>query len=118
MTHRDVIQDGFELEEKCLENKSHKKCGSMFIDLPSPWQAIKHAKKVLASGAYFVSFSPCIEQINQTMKVMKENNFIELRMFECLYRTFSYARTSQVKIPIFNKNAFEKIYGCVKIIFK
>ena len=103
VTHRDVIQDGFELEEKNLENISHKKCGSMFIDLPSPWLVIKNAKKVLRSGAYFVSFSPCIEQINQTMKAMKEKNFIELRMFECLYRTYSYARTSQVKIPIFNK---------------
>jgi len=103
VTHRDVIQDGFELDEKELENKSHKKCGSMFIDLPSPWLVIKHAKKVLFSGAYFVSFSPCIEQINQTMKAMKENNFIELRMFECLYRTFSYARTTQVKVPIINK---------------
>ena len=75
----------------------------MFIDLPSPWLAIKHAKKVLKSGAYFVSFSPCIEQINQTMKAMKENNFIELRMFECLYRTFCYARTAQVKVPIIGK---------------
>ena len=103
VTHRDVIQDGFQLEDKELENISHKKCGSMFIDLPSPWMVIKHAKKVLASGAYFVSFSPCIEQINQTMKEMKDNNFIELRMFECLYRTFSYARTTQIKMPIFNK---------------
>ena len=103
VTHRDVIQDGFELEEKDLENISHKKCGSMFIDLPSPWLVIKHAKKVLNNGAYFVSFSPCIEQINQTMKEMKENNFIELRMFECLYRTFSYARTTQVKIPVLNQ---------------
>ena len=75
----------------------------MFIDLPSPWLAIKHAKKVLNSGAYFVSFSPCIEQVNQTMKAMKENNFIELRMFECLYRTFCYARTAQVKMPVISK---------------
>ena len=52
---------------------------------------------------YFVSFSPCIEQVNQTMKAMKENNFIELRMFECLYRTFSYARTAQVKMPVISK---------------
>ena len=103
ITHRDVIQDGFELEKDSLENPSHKKCGSMFIDLPSPWLAINHAKKVLKSGAYFVSFSPCIEQINQTMKAMKENNFIELRMFECLYRTFCYARTTQVKVPIIGK---------------
>ena len=103
ITHRDVIQDGFQLEEKELENKCHKKCGSMFIDLPSPWLAITHAKKVLSSGAYFVSFSPCVEQISQTMKAMKENNFIELRMFECLYRTFSYARTTQIRMPIINK---------------
>ena len=103
VTHRDVIQDGFQLEEKELENKCHKKCGSMFIDLPSPWLAITHAKKVLSSGAYFVSFSPCVEQISQTMKAMKENNFIELRMFECLYRTFSYARTTQIRMPIINK---------------
>ena len=103
ITHRDVIQDGFLLPENSLENISHKKCEAMFIDLPSPWLAIKHAKKVLKSGAYFVSFSPCIEQINQTMKAMKENNFIELRMFECLYRTFCYARTAQVKVPIIGK---------------
>ena len=103
ITHRDVIQDGFLLPENSLENINHKKCEAMFIDLPSPWLAIKHAKKVLKSGAYFVSFSPCIEQINQTMKAMKENNFIELRMFECLYRTFCYARTAQVKVPIIGK---------------
>ena len=103
ITHRDVIQDGFQLDDENVENPSHKKCGSMFIDLPSPWLAIKHAKKVLNSGAYFVSFSPCIEQVNQTMKSMKENNFIELRMFECLYRTFCYARTTQVKIPVIAK---------------
>lgn len=102
ITHRDVIQDGFMLD-KSLANPSHKKCGSMFIDLPSPWLAIVHAKKVMKSGAYFISFSPCIEQVNQTMKAMKENNFIELRMFECLYRTFSFARTTQVKMPVIGK---------------
>ena len=37
------------------------------------------------------------------MKAMKENNFIELRMFECLYRTFCYARTAQVKMPVISK---------------
>jgi len=50
----------------------------MFIDLPSPWMVINKAKKVLKNGSYFVSFSPCIEQINETMKTMKENGFISL----------------------------------------
>ncbi len=103
ITHRDVIQNGFLLDTKELADLSHAKCDSLFIDLPSPWLAIKHVVKVIKSGGYFVSFSPCIEQINQTVKEMKENNFIEIRMFECLYRTFSFAKTIQVKMPILTK---------------
>ena len=103
ITHRDVIQNGFSLDIKEVADPSHIKCDSLFIDLPSPWLAIKHVIKVIKSGGYFVSFSPCIEQVNQTVKEMKENNFIEIRMFECLYRTFCYARSIQVKVPILAK---------------
>ena len=37
------------------------------------------------------------------MKAMKENGMIDIRMFECIYRTYSYAKTNKVKIPVFNK---------------
>ena len=102
ITHRDVIENGFEINENDLIKKEHKFCDGMFIDLPSPWMIIKHAKKVLKNGSYFVSFSPCIEQINETMKIMKENGFISLRMFECLYRSYAYARTTKIDIPDFS----------------
>lgn len=49
------------------------------------------------------SFSPCIEQVNETIKKLKENNFINIRMYECLYRTFAYARTQTIEIPILDK---------------
>lgn len=106
VTHRDVVANGFELEEKDLVKPSHKLCDGMFIDLPNPWMAIKHCKKVLKNGANFVSFSPCIEQISETMKAMKENGFINIRMFECIYRTYAYAKTAKVQVPIYTKRKY------------
>lgn len=103
VTHRDVLENGFELKEEELKCSSHKLCDGIFIDLPSPWLVVGHAKKVLKKGGHFVTFSPCIEQINETMKAMKENGMIDIRMFECIYRTYSYAKTNKVKIPVFNK---------------
>ena len=99
VTHRDVVENGFDMKEEDLVQSSHKKCDGMFIDLPNPWMAIKHAKRVLKNGANFVSFSPCIEQISETMKAMKENGFISIRMFECMYRTYAFARTVKVEVP-------------------
>lgn len=102
VTHRDVVQEGFELKDEELVSPKHKLADGIFIDLPNPWMAIKHAKKVLKDGAHFVSFSPCIEQISETMKVMKENGFISIRMFECMYRTYAYARSVKVQVPVFD----------------
>ena len=33
------------------------------------------------------------------MKAMKENGFISIRMFECMYRTYAFARTVKVEVP-------------------
>ena len=88
--------------------------------------AIKHAKRVLKNGANFVSFSPCIEQISETMKAMKENGFISIRMFECMYRTQAFARTVKVEVPQYaakrkfgeeikyNQTYYKKLYGIEK----
>ena len=43
MKHRDVCQNGFELE---------KIANAVFLDLPHPWEAISHAKKSLKQGTF------------------------------------------------------------------
>ena len=50
---RDVCGEGFGSE---LENKTD----AVFLDLPHPWDAIPHAKKVLkrSTGGRLCSFSP------------------------------------------------------------
>jgi tRNA (adenine57-N1/adenine58-N1)-methyltransferase len=102
ITHRDVVQNGFILERENLKKESHSRCDSIFIDLPSPWLIIEHAKKVLVKNGNFVSFSPCIEQVAETYKFLVLNSFINIKMYECLYRNFNYTRTINVSVPELN----------------
>ncbi|PIN79426.1 SAM-dependent methyltransferase [Candidatus Woesearchaeota archaeon CG10_big_fil_rev_8_21_14_0_10_34_8] len=35
----------------------------VLLDLPSPWEALEHAKSALKNGGWIVSYSPCIPQV-------------------------------------------------------
>ncbi len=110
-TNRDVVENGFELDENGLVDKKHKYCDGIFIDLPTPWLVLKHVKKVLKSGGAFVSFSPCIEQVEQTMKYLRQEEFLNGKMYEIRYRCMGYSRTLKVQVPKFGvkRKAGEKI---------
>jgi tRNA (adenine57-N1/adenine58-N1)-methyltransferase len=109
--NRDVIEGGFEVDSTLLVKKEHALADGIFIDLPSPWLIIGKAKKVLKNAGKFVSFSPCIEQVSETMKALQENGFINVRMYECLYRTYNYIRSVKVNVPNFTmKRKFGEDY--------
>lgn len=78
--HRDVCKDGFGLENVA---------DAVFLDLPSPWTAIPHAKKALKFGGRICSFSPCIEQVSRACAEMTKLGFTDLVTKECLLRTFT-----------------------------
>ena len=50
----------------------------VFLDLPSPWDAIASSKKALKKGRVgrLCSFSPCMEQVIKTVETLKEHGFI------------------------------------------
>jgi tRNA (adenine57-N1/adenine58-N1)-methyltransferase len=109
--NRDVIENGFEVDEDLLAKKEHALCDGIFLDLPSPWLIIDKAKKVLKNAGKFVSFSPCIEQVGETMKALQDNEFIHVRMYECIYRNYNYIRTLKVNVPDFTtKRKFGEEY--------
>ncbi|KAF1774150.1 S-adenosyl-L-methionine-dependent methyltransferase [Phytophthora cactorum] len=56
---RDACEKGFPVE---LEGS----IDMVFLDLPSPWNAVGHAAKMLKQGGFFASYSPCIEQVQKT----------------------------------------------------
>lgn len=99
VTNRDVIEEGFVVAEEDLLSPDHKYADCIFIDLPTPWKAISQIKKCLKKGGALVSFSPCIEQIHETVKALNENGFMLPRTFECLFRTFNNYRTIKIKVP-------------------
>ena len=75
----DAIVDGFSMEDKA---------DAVFLDLPAPWDAIKHAKTALKkSGGRLCSFSPCIEQVQRTCVALRNERFCEIKTVECLVQS-------------------------------
>ncbi|RKP07253.1 tRNA methyltransferase complex GCD14 subunit-domain-containing protein, partial [Thamnocephalis sphaerospora] len=79
LTCRDACKDGFDLED-CVD--------AVFLDLPAPWEAIASAKRAFKQNRMgrICCFSPCIEQVQRTCDVLREQGFRDVRMFECLQR--------------------------------
>jgi tRNA (adenine57-N1/adenine58-N1)-methyltransferase len=50
VTHRDVYSDGF-----CLDDIGAPDADAIFLDLPAPWQALKHLTRSLPSSAALAS---------------------------------------------------------------
>jgi tRNA (adenine57-N1/adenine58-N1)-methyltransferase len=63
-----------------------KDVDAVVLDIPNPWDAIKHAWNSLKIGGYFCSYSPLISQVENTVKELKNNNFIEIITIENIQR--------------------------------
>lgn len=76
--HRDVCSDGFNEE-------LNGKADAIFLDLPNPYVAIKHAVRALKpTGSRFCGFSPCIEQSQATCEELEKYGFFEISTIELL----------------------------------
>ncbi|XP_046840364.1 tRNA (adenine(58)-N(1))-methyltransferase catalytic subunit TRMT61A-like isoform X2 [Xenia sp. Carnegie-2017] len=100
VTHKNVLENGFGLSNVA---------DAVFLDLPSPWDAIKFSKEALkTNGGHLCSFSPCIEQVQQTCIVLEENGFRDIRTMECLQRKYSVT-SIKADVPNFgDRNAKEE----------
>ncbi|ODQ64323.1 adenine-N1--methyltransferase [Nadsonia fulvescens var. elongata DSM 6958] len=78
ITHRDVCNEGFDIENAKIE------ASAIFLDLPSPWSAIPHISRVVASNRIvnICCFSPCIEQVAKTIEALKANGWKNIEMVE------------------------------------
>jgi tRNA (adenine57-N1/adenine58-N1)-methyltransferase len=52
------------------------------LDLPEPWLAVPHAAHVLKPGGRIASYSPCVEQAQRCIAVLKEKGFHSIRTLE------------------------------------
>lgn len=94
VTHRDVVNDGFLLEDTQYE------ADALFLDVPNPWEVIAHAKAVLKNkGSRICCFSPCIEQVQKTCDELTNQKFKNIETIEFLARNLE-RREKQFVNPI------------------
>ncbi|KAJ3124055.1 tRNA (adenine-N(1)-)-methyltransferase catalytic subunit trm61 [Nowakowskiella sp. JEL0407] len=99
---RDVCKDGFDLQDTV---------DAVFLDLPSPWLAIESAKKAFKKDCIgrICCFSPCMEQVLETVNALSSAGFSDIRMFETLVRPYIVQTTSVLPIPkVSKRKAFAK----------
>jgi tRNA (adenine57-N1/adenine58-N1)-methyltransferase len=58
------------------------------LDLPEPWQVVKHAAIAMRPGGILVSYSPSIAQVMQLHEVFEEHGFHLGQTVEILQRTW------------------------------
>lgn len=106
IAHRDVCENGFGLVDEA---------DAVFLDLPAPWKAVKHAKVSLRKDekTKICCFSPCIEQIQKTIPELKECGFIEIELCEVLIRNHD---CQELKIKSFPPNGQSKLLLSSKIV--
>jgi len=103
VTCRDVCGEGFQLEHTV---------DAVFLDLPKPWECINSAKKSLRKeGGRICTFSPCIEQVQQSCEELSKNCFTDIVTVECLARNFNihYAKLQNISFTDNRVNIVENI---------
>ncbi|XP_020505306.1 tRNA (adenine(58)-N(1))-methyltransferase catalytic subunit TRMT61A [Labrus bergylta] len=90
--NQDVCKDGFGVTGVA---------DAVFLDIPSPWEAVKHAKAAMKRhGGRVCSFSPCIEQVQRTCEALVDQGFEEISTLEVLLRVHD-VRTVSLPLPDF-----------------
>ena len=97
VTHRDVYQDGF-----LLEDGMSPQADVIFLDLPEPRRALEHLTRSPADGsisalnpkspARLCTFSPCIEQVQQTVEAMQRLGWVEISTVEVQHKRLDVRR--------------------------
>ena len=59
---------------------------AVILDIPNPWAAVEHAWKALKIGGYLCTYSPLISQVEQTVRAIEKQRFIETKTYENIQR--------------------------------
>lgn len=104
--HRDVYRDGF------LADGKSPNATAVFLDLPAPWEALHHLSRrkqpsktenQKADGdwvspldptqsVHICTFSPCIEQVIQTVTDLRKLGWVDVEMVEIANRRLNVLR--------------------------
>lgn len=85
LTHRDVCENGFHLEDTNISPVAD----AIFLDLPAPWLALRHLLRTTPhsplnpnAAVHLCTFSPCIEQVMATTSILRKTGWTEIDVVE------------------------------------
>lgn len=100
VNYRDVYNDGFLLGDPATGESP--KATAIFLDLPSPWLALKHLVREPEDGSvspldpsvpvHICTFSPCLEQAQQTISALRRYSWLSISMVEVAHRNIEVRR--------------------------
>ncbi|MCD6363436.1 MAG: tRNA (adenine-N1)-methyltransferase [Synergistetes bacterium] len=59
---------------------------AIFLDLPNPWDYLRHVRKALLPGRHFGAICPTYNQLEKLTEALKDNGFTWIRSLELLKR--------------------------------
>lgn len=74
------------VKKDVTENIKEKNVDAVILDIPNPWDAIDNAFCALKSGGHVASYSPTVNQVEKTVKKMRECGFSGIKTLETLQR--------------------------------
>jgi tRNA (adenine57-N1/adenine58-N1)-methyltransferase len=70
----------------CYEGIDLSGLDRIVLDLPEPWQVVKHAERALRPGGILVAYTPSILQVTQLREVLENSRFRMAETLEVLNR--------------------------------
>jgi len=73
---RDVVALGFDID----------RIDAVVLDLPEPWAALAAGHEALVPGGYLATYTPTYNQLERTVRTLRERGFGEVRALERIER--------------------------------
>jgi tRNA (adenine57-N1/adenine58-N1)-methyltransferase len=82
-----AVADRYRVEHRdCYEGIDETDLDRVVLDLPEPWQVVKHAARALHPGGILLAYTPQITQAAQLRETLAESDFGMAETIEVLQR--------------------------------
>lgn len=76
----------FRRRDVAVEGLDESGLSSVVLDLPEPWAVLLSARSALVPGGYVATYTPTYNQLERTVRTLRELRFDEVRAVELLER--------------------------------
>ncbi len=73
---RNVVESGFDVDM----------LDAVLLDLPEPWSVLAGARQALVPGGYLTTYTPTYNQLERTVRALRDRGFGEIRALERIER--------------------------------